>query len=335
MREEDIRPENLFNEYLRLSKNDAYTLFADAKSTEINCPACDSTEKQQAFIKDGFTYQICKHCQTLYQSPRPEKIVFDKFYINSASSNFWGEKFFPKVAEARRKKIFHPRCQAIVEKCQLWEFEPQTLIDVGAGYGILLEEWKKINAKTELLAIEPGETLSKICIEKGFETLISTAEDAKPWHQKADLLTCFEVIEHAYSPFNFASALKNIVKPGKKVLVTGLCGDGFDIQTLWKYSKSVSPPHHINFMSAQGFELLFERAGFTNIEIETPGKLDFDIVINTLKDENIKKQIKLSRFENYLIYKSTQTQKENFQQFLAKNQLSSHCWIWAERSLSD
>lgn len=327
MKESDIRHDDLFNEYLRLSRMDAEKLFSGATREEIDCPACGTSKNEFAFSKQNFDYQLCINCETLYQSPRPPQHLFDDFYTNSSSSNFWSESFFPKVADVRQDKIFKPRCERILQKIS---FAPKTIIDVGAGYGLMLDEWKKLIPEAELLAIEPGEKLSKICVSKGFNTLVKTAESASEWHGKADLLTCFEVIEHAYNPYNFVLSLKKLVKPGQKVLVTGLCADGFDIKLLWESSKNIAPPQHINFMSVKGFKALFERAGFTNIQVETPGKLDVDIVRNAMKDESIN-NINLSRLERHILTTWSEEKLLRLQEFLAENLLSSHCWIWADR----
>jgi hypothetical protein len=328
MKETDIRKPDTANEYWRLSQIDADRIFSGSIREEIDCPACGACEKEYAFTKQNFDYKLCLNCETLYQSPRPPQKLFDDFYASSASSDFWSEHFFPSVVEARREKIFKPRCQKIMEQIP---FSPKTIIDVGAGHGTMLEEWQKLSPEADLLAIEPGDKLSRICINKGFKTLVKTAENASELHGKADMLTCFEVIEHAYNPFEFVTALKKLVKPCKKLLVTGLCVDGFDIKVLWENNKNISPPHHINFMSIKGFKLLFERAGFTNIIVETPGKLDVDIVMNAIKDKSINHKLNLSRLERFMLTNWNETQLIALQQFLADNLLSSHCWVWADR----
>lgn len=328
MKESDIRQDEVFNEYLRLSKIDADMYFSKSTRDEIDCPACGACEKEFAFTKQGFDYKVCVNCETLYQSPRPPRKLFDDFYANSLSANYWSEHFFPSAAEARREKIFKPRCQKILKQIS---FIPKTIIDIGAGYGFMLEEWQKVIPQSELFALEPGDNLSKICINKGFKTLVKTAETADEWNGIADLATCFEVIEHVYNPLEFVISLKNILKKRSKLLVTGLCVDGFDIQVLWKNSKNISPPQHINFMSVQGFKLLFERAGFTNIIIETPGKLDVDIVKNAMHDKTIYEELNLSRFEKHMLMKLNENQLLELQRFLADNLLSSHCWVWADR----
>jgi hypothetical protein len=120
--------------------------------------------------------------------------------------------------------------------------------------------------------------------------------------------------------------LNHLLRAGGRLLLTGLSVDGFDIQALWEHAKSISPPHHINFMSIQGFERLLKRAGFSKVDIFTPGKLDVDIVKNTVEERP--DALNDQRFIRNLLKLDEKALKE-FQQFLSKHRLSSHCWVWA------
>lgn len=73
---------------------------------------------------------------------------------------------------------------------------------------------------------------------------------------------------------------------------------------------------------------LFEKADFIDIEILTPGQLDVDITLNTLKQRD---DIKLSRFEKTLLSRGEDTLNA-FQTFLTNNQLSSHYFVWAKKN---
>ena len=70
MREEEIRPEFIFDEYLRLTKIDIKVFFDNALRESILCPAC-GTKGVPAFNKHGFDYELCVSCDTLFVSPRP------------------------------------------------------------------------------------------------------------------------------------------------------------------------------------------------------------------------------------------------------------------------
>ena len=45
MKEEEIRPESLFNDYLALAENDVKTFFLSSPFRYVPCPACGATER--------------------------------------------------------------------------------------------------------------------------------------------------------------------------------------------------------------------------------------------------------------------------------------------------
>lgn len=327
MKEEDIRPTDIFEEYLRLSANDAKICFSHVDKEHICCPACDSVGRTFEFIKYGFEYSTCDECMSLYQTPRPPISAFEQFYNNSISSSYWAEIFFPAVAEARRERIFKPRVNKLVELCEDKCLTPNTVVDVGAGYGIFLEEWKALYPQSRTIAIEPSNHLSEVCRNKGLEVVENFAEKVTGYDNIADLVICFEVLEHVYEPLSFIKTLSAFVKPGGYLMVSTLGVDGFDIQTLWEKSNSVSPPHHINFLSVEGFHKLFERAGLQNIDVITPGVLDVDIVRNAYnKDPSVLSQ---NRFIKKII--ENDSLLVSFQKYLIDENLSSHTWVMAKK----
>ena len=328
MKEHDIRPADLFKKYLELCAADAITYFSSSHRQDIPCPACGSDDFVPAFEKWGFGYVLCGSCGTLYQSPRPVQEDFARFYQESPSSIYWAKTFFPAVAEARRERLFRPKVKEIAQLCKDEEFFPEVLADIGAGSGLFLEEWQRSFPETELIAVEPNPTLAEVCRSKNFNVAECFAERATHLNGKVDLVVALEVIEHVHDLMRFCKALKNLLRENGKVLLTGLTVDGFDIQVLWEESKSISPPHHINFVSIPGFQHLLTRAGFKKIHIFTPGKLDVDIVKNTV-DEN--SDVLLGqRFLSHLLGRG-EAALQAFQRFLSEYKLSSHCWIWAEK----
>lgn len=330
MKESDIRPEALLRRYLELSERDAELCFVDTPRLNISCVACGSEHLVGEFEKNGFEYSSCKDCGTLFQSPRPSIAAFEAFYRDSLSSRYWAEEFFPKVAEARREKIFRPRVERLVNLCRAKNITVERLIDVGAGYGIFLDEWRKVSPGTQVLAVEPSESLAAECRSKGFDVVEEIAENISGYNDYADLVVCFEVLEHVYDPLSFVQTLSRLVKPGGYVFVSTLCVDGFDIQMLWEKSNSIFPPHHINFLSVAGFESLFSRAGLVEIDVATPGQLDVDIVRNAVKREP--DLMDGHRFLRRLV--AEQNVAVNFQEFLAANRLSSHAWVIGQRPIS-
>lgn len=328
MKEHDIRPQALLNRYLELCAEDATRHFSGDTRNPVACVACGGTSAAHEFDKQGFGYVRCVTCDTLYQNPRPQPQALEFFYRDSASSNYWAEVFFPAVAEVRRDAIFRPRVERLAELCEKSGIDVNTLVDIGAGYGIFLDEWRRRFPGVHAIAVEPSAALAQECRNKDIVVIEEIAENAAAIEGTADLVTCFEVLEHVYDPLRFLSALVAIARPGGYVFVTTMTIDGFDLRVLGEQSSQISPPHHINFMSLNGIERLFQRAGLENVSISTPGRLDVDIVRNALmRDPHLLEGQSFLRslLENDKVAGA-------FQRFLADHRLSSHVWAIGRKS---
>lgn len=327
MREADIRPADIMAEYLRLSAADARQYFPNSAGlVPRSCPACGSADKIAAFAKNGFHLVRCAGCDTLFVDPCPTGEQLAPFYADSPSARYWAEVFFPSVAEARRTRIFRPRVERVLALMAEGQCPVENVVEVGAGAAIFLEEFRTARAASSLRAIEPGRALAAQCRDKGFETYEGFLEQAvvdPAWTGRADLVACFEVVEHTPETAAFVAALAALARPGGTVLFSGLCGDGFDIRVLGARSNAVSPPHHLTFLSVRGTERLMARAGLTDIHVLTPGELDVDIVVNAVKADD---QAVTDPFLRALLLGPDDAARSRFQGFLRDNRLSSHLW---------
>lgn len=332
MREADIRPAGVFNEYLRLSADDARRYFADkATMQHRSCPGCGDDAPRSAFVKEGFDYVTCGTCGSLYARAVPPPDRLAAFYRDSPSQRYWAEVFFPTVAEARREKIFRPRAERIRGLVAAHGEAPDAVVDVGAGAGMFLDECRSAGLGTRHRAVEPNARMAETCRRMGFDTFEGLATDAargSDWADANDLVTCFEVIEHVADTGVHMAGLSRLARPGGLIVVTGLCGDGFDIAVLGRHSKAVSPPHHLNFLSRRGVARLLERSGLVEVAFLTPGALDVDIVRNTLLETPA---AEVGSFVRRLVLDGDAGERAAFQRFLADNGLSSHMWIVARR----
>lgn len=323
MREQEIRPRELLEHYFELSARDSERFFDKIVRENLPCVACNGEDSIFQFKKNTFEYRLCSDCGTLYQTPRPPSDAFNQFYRGSESARYWNDRFFPAVAEIRRKKIYIPRVEKLFEFFKKRNITVTRMIDIGAGFGIFLEELERRFPEVESIAVEPSSTLAKKCREKGFRVKETVAERVTDLDGYADVVVCFEVFEHISDPLYFINTLKKMARPGGYILISTLCIDGFDLQMLWEKSTQIRPPHHINFLSIRGFEHLYNRAGFIDIEIFTPGQLDVDIVRNASNNEG-------SLLSNHRFIKSVLENEKSakaFQIFLSKNRLSSHAWV--------
>jgi len=326
LKEADIRPQSLFNEYLALAREDAARLLANENGfVSVSCPACDGKNSSESFKKLGFRYAVCADCETLYASPRPSIQQLAAFYRDALSVKFWSTDFFHQTAEARRVAMSRPRAE-LISRLLAAQSPGGRYVDVGSGYGILLEEVQRIGAFDEVIGLEPGPELAQICRNRGFRVLEKSAEDVESGECEASAATAFEVLEHVFEPIFFLHGVRRLLRPGGKLILTTLTVTGFDIQTLWEASKSVHPPHHLNLISVRGMEILFERAHFRLDELTTPGLLDVDIVSNAVRENP---RIDPPRFVREILRPENQGARNAFQRFLSENRLSSHVRVIA------
>jgi hypothetical protein len=321
MKEEEIRPKAVFDEYLRLADIDTQAYFTDGSRVHINCPACRDVG-DHAFEKSGFSYDQCPSCKTLYVNPRPLAEAFSKYYQEAPSVEFWATTFYKETAEARREKLWKPKAEKIKNIINSFcETVDPVVVDIGGGYGIFAEEISSI-LKTNPIIIEPGPYLAKICRDKGFKVVEKFLEDVKlddlPSHPKA--FVSFELFEHLHDPLNFMEVLFSIMSSGDIFVFTTLSGTGVDIQALWENSKSVMPPHHLNFFNPSSAKNLAEHTGFECLQTSTPGELDIDIL------DNNRSLIK-DRFWKTLVEMSTREEKEVWQKWIVEQGYSSHMWV--------
>ncbi len=86
---------------------------------------------------------------------------------------------------------------------------------------------------------------------------------------------------------------------------------------------------HLNYFHPESVSLLVRSCGFDVLEVQTPGKLDAELVRKKvlagefdLCDQRFLKQILLDKWEQVC---------GAFQEFLADSRLSSHMWLVAQR----
>ena len=331
MKESEIRPQKLFNQYLKLAREDIDRFFSDhSRFVEVACPGCGSEACEPALAKFEFKYMLCSKCDSLYLSPRPTVEMYELYYRGAESVKFWSTHFFKETAEARRQEIFKPRARLVgewVEKTGITSKGGGLFVDIGSGYAIFLQEVQRLGLFGEILGIEPEAHLAQVGREHGFPIIEKKLEAIDDGDIDADFATAFEVLEHVFNPREFLRAARRILRPGGILMFTTLTVSGFDIQVLWENSKSIYPPHHINLLSTQGMRELVARSGLQLVDLSTPGELDVDIVCNIHKENP---EIELPRFVASIISASEDV-RTGFQNFLKTNELSSHIRVIGTR----
>lgn len=291
------------------------------------CPACDSTERLAAFEKHGYGYWLCQTCKSLYVSPRPSGRLLDQYLFHSTAAAFRNSSAYRQALGQRARAMAAYRADWVVELCRRRRGNaPAPVIDVetrSAEYPAVLQQ--RLAAPLVLARpLDPG--LASLPADSGGAEVVEQLAGLAG--RQAQLMSGFDILEHQANPLELVQAAYAALRPGGLLVLTTRSASGFDIQILWQYA-NIFPVEHINLFSIEGMQLLLTRNGFEIIEASTPGQLDVQIIERVWREQP---QVELPRFLRYFLANRDQPARQQLQQFLQQNRLSSHLRLVAKKS---
>ncbi|MBD2464237.1 class I SAM-dependent methyltransferase [Oscillatoria sp. FACHB-1407] len=329
LKESEIRPDELMKDQAaRLAADIRRLLQHKHEFVHVNCPACGSSESQKAYEKYEIQFVICEQCETVYANPRPCPDHLDEYYRESENYAYWNKYIFPASEAARREKIFKPRVQKVLDICHRFNVPTQTLLEVGAGFGIFCEEMQKTEVFQQVIGVEPTPDLAQTCRDRGLKIIEKPIEHIDFGAEPINVIVNFEVIEHLFSPREFLMKCYDLLSPGGIFIVTCPNIKGFDIVTLKEQSSAVDN-EHLNLFHPGSLAQLLESCGFEVIEQQTPGRLDAELVRKKVLSGEF--DISQQPFLKQVLIDEWETKGEAFQNFLSDNKLSSNMLLVARK----
>ncbi len=326
--EEDIRPAKLMADKTAALEADKQFL-RDRRDAwvEVPCPACGSSESTPFGEKEGFAYRECPACGTIYTNPRPSNETLEEFYATSQNYAYWNEHIFPATEDARRDGLFRPRAARTLAYCERHGVARGTLLEVGSAFGTFCEAVRELDAFERIVALEMTSDLAETCRKRGFEVIEQPLERVEG-EAFADVVAAFEVIEHVFDPEVFVRGCRRLLRPGGLMIFSCPNGRGFDNAVLGTRSGTFDH-EHLNYFCPSSLAGLLERCDMEVVEVETPGKLDVDLVGKAAERGDL--DLDAHPFLRELYAGEDDTARAAFQTFLAENRLSGHLWIAALR----
>ena len=324
-----IRPDHLMQNQAERYASDLRRLMQHRDEfVSVSCPACFSNKAQTAFEKYELIYMICSDCGTVYINPRPNPSLLEWYYSTSENYAYWNKYIFPASEEARRERIFRPRVEQIAKIIERHNVETDTLLEVGAGFGTFCEEVQRTGLFSRVVAVEPVPDLAETCRRKAIEVIEKPIEQVQAGEIAANVIACFEVIEHLFSPRDFVLGCSSVLIPGGLIVITCPNIRGFDLVTLQAASGTVDS-EHLNYFHPSSLSHLLAECGFKVLEVQTPGSLDAELVRKKALAGEF--DISAHPFLRQILLDEWERIGDAFQQFLAANGLSSHMSIVAQK----
>ena len=330
-KETRIRPNELDDKYNKLLSREIRHFFLESGSSKlkrgiakhVRCPACDADDYDLSFEKDGFLLQLCKCCGLVFVNPRPDERTLIDFFAKSEAINLYSE-MVERTKTDRYELIFHPLSHFIKNR---FGTTGGRLLEVGCGVGLLLETLAKENRGWILKGVEPSEKAVAICKNKGFDVFHGSIEEHEN-NNSYDLIIFWAVFDHFFDPLMIVKKANEFLTNGGSILIGNMNIDGFDSEILGIDNTAFTPPERQNFFGVNSMTVMLQRAGFTEVQINTTGKLDVDIVRNYWKSGGTNGR---NEFLEKIIF-GPELVRNNFQSFLIENNLAGHMTVTAVKS---
>lgn len=297
---------------------------------KVPCPACGSDENEYKFEKYRCQFVECHRCRTLYMSPRPTPEVMNEYYSKSENYDIWNRYIFPKSEGSRREKICRPNLERVISECVGIGLTKPRLVEIGPGFGTFAQLANQSGFFASIVAVERTPSMAQACRDRGVEVIESPLEEVPAEHlANADVAVCFEVIEHVFDPVRFVAGIRRMLKPGGLFLFTCPNGKGFDTEMLKAASPAVDT-EHVNLFNPHSVRALLDRTGFEVVAVETPGRLDVELVRRGVLAKEVSyvndpfwKTLLIDRFDELA---------GDFQKWLIDHQLTGNLRVIARRA---
>ena len=106
-KENQIRPDKVFKNYLSLSHKDKS--FFKKKSYHKLSILLKKTKILFLFHKHGHKYNICNLCKTVFVNPRPTLNQLMKYYNESKSAKYFANIFYKKTEKVELNIYGNPK----------------------------------------------------------------------------------------------------------------------------------------------------------------------------------------------------------------------------------
>jgi len=164
-----------------------------------------------------FAQAQCKDCRLLVSQPQASDEELTKYYRCVYFEQKWPD---PESVWKTNERLYHRYELALMRK--LWSQWPPPesaeTVEIGCGYGVMLEALQKLGYKTQ--GLDPSATAVAHCNSRGLNAIVGKSPGL-PWPPSSfDLALTLQVIEHMRDPLGFLREFISLVRPGGVIVVT-------------------------------------------------------------------------------------------------------------------
>ena len=229
----------------------------------IPCPYCGLFEHRVWAYELGYAAVRCSNCDFLYVNPRPTLGSIDSAVRTGAH----GADAAHLDVRSRRLEGRVGHYAAVFRRMfnDLWSRgKPVAWLDVGAGYGEILEAVTSLApAGSQLRGLEPMAPKAKVARSRG----LTIIEDyLRPGQDKVDVISVVDVFSHIPDFGAFLKDVSATLNPGGEIFVE--TGNLADVKDRSDFPGELGLPDHLVFAGESHLLGFLDRAGFDPVRIE-------------------------------------------------------------------
>ena len=228
-----------------------------------SCPLCQSERREASYEQFGeHKIMRCSDCRVYYLYPRLTENAMRRFYTNDDYFD-GGDSGYSDTSYADQKRALGATFKRLMRNLQKRKVTGGALLEVGCGYGYLLEEAKgyfsrRVGTDFSPQAARLASAKADAVYEGGIEQI--------PADARFDCVIATHVIEHVYQPLEFVEQLISRSKPGGALVLAAPDMGGMLRKLMGHRWASFKIPEHVLYFDAATLSALMRRAGLIDIE---------------------------------------------------------------------
>lgn len=324
-----IRPPEKMREMIQVGKIelDEFFFHEDGSMRESRvvtreqCPVCHGKQLSSSASDGPWPLAVCDCCGARFAHAVGRPDAWSEFYGQSKASEMFQRDILEVTSKQRAATIQEPLAKWVNETLP----EGGALLEVGCAVGAFLE----VLAATErwdVHGLDPAPEAVRLAQSKGLKNVVCGRLEAYETDTQFDALCFFGVLLHLDDPLESLHMLSSCIQPGGRIFITEINYAGFDAQIMSEDDPNFTPPRAANFFTPSSIETLLVKAGFCDIELTTPGRLDIARIYQYWQNGGTNnRHDSLKRMVDHEI----ETGSSRLQSLVQDSRVSGHMWATA------
>jgi SAM-dependent methyltransferase len=242
----------------------------EAKKSLTSCQCCGAPdpipEPQTAIDEQARVrhYLRCARCQALLLAPQPSPEELAAYYAPAYYSA--SDSKFPVVFEKLITLYRRHRAKTLVDR--VGAATTPRVLDIGCGSGIFLQAMAAHGYEAHGIEL-PGPAARRAGSIPEINLFCGSLDDYPSPAHSFTLVTMWHVLEHMPDPVKAIRHCHALLEPGGWLAIDVPNGDSWQARwfgPLWLHR---DPPRHLVEFTPTSLQPLLEKAGFTQLEVDT------------------------------------------------------------------